>query len=358
MNSDQTTSLQERIVNAVDNASPLEIQGLGSKRFYGRQSHPEAHGEKLSLAGHSGVISYEPSELVLTARSGTPLTDIIELLDQHNQMLAFEPPLFSGTGTLGGAVASGLSGPRRPYTGSVRDFVLGIKCLNSKGEVLNYGGQVMKNVAGYDISRLMCGALGTLGVLLEISIKVLPKAEHEVSLVRECNHEEALNLIDHFSGQDIPLSAACHYDNQLSLRLSGAETAILNASANIGGDKLHQADEFWCSLRDQTHRFFENATPLWRLSLAPATPCLKLGGTAFIDWGGAQRWLKTDDDADLVRQICEAHDGHATLFRHDDSHDTEVFHPLSPGVAALHRQLKQAFDPHGIFNPHRMVAEW
>lgn len=353
MSHDQTTLLQERIINAIDNASPLEIQGLGSKHFYGRQ----AHGEKLSLVGHSGIISYEPSELVITARSGTPLTEIIELLDQHNQMLAFEPPLFNGSGTLGGAIASGLSGPRRPYTGSARDFVLGIKCLNGKGEVLSFGGQVMKNVAGYDVSRLMCGALGTLGVLLEISLKVLPRPEHEITLLRECNHEEALQLIDHFSGQHIPISGACHYEQQLSLRLSGTETSTLNASADIGGDELKQADDFWSSLRDQTHHFFEDASPLWRLSLAPATPCLKLDGAAFIDWGGAQRWLKTNDDAELVRQICEAHDGHASLFRHDE-YDGEVFHPLSPGIAALHRQLKQSFDPHGIFNPQRMVAEW
>lgn len=353
MSHDQTTSLQERIINAIDNARPLEIEGLGSKRFYGRRPH----GEKLSLAAHSGIISYEPSELVITARSGTPLGEIIELLGQHNQMLAFEPPLFNGTGTLGGAVASGLSGPRRPYAGSVRDFVLGVKCLNGKGEVLTFGGQVMKNVAGYDISRLMCGALGTLGVLLEISLKVLPKPEHEITLLRECNHEEAIHLIDHFSGQDIPLSAASHHDTQLSLRLSGAETAILNASADIGGDELKQGDAFWSSLRDQTHAFFLDAMPLWRLSLAPSTPCLKLNGAVFIDWGGAQRWIKTTDDTELVRQICEAHDGHATLFRHDE-HEAEVFHPLAPGVAALHRQLKQAFDPHGIFNPQRMLAEW
>lgn len=353
MNHDQTTSLQEHVCHAINNSQALEIQGLGSKQFYGRKPH----GEILSLAGHSGIISYEPSELVITARSGTPLKDIIDVLDQNNQMLAFEPPLFDGTGTLGGAVASGLSGPRRPYTGSVRDFVLGVKCLNGKGELLRFGGQVMKNVAGYDVSRLMCGALGTLGVLLEISLKVLPKAEHEITLLRECNHEEALQLIDHFSGQDIPLSAACHHDRQLSLRLSGAETAILNASADIGGDELKQADAFWASLRDQTHSFFDTTTPLWRLSLAPATPCMKLDGSAFIDWGGAQRWLKTTDDARLVRQICEAHDGHASLFRHD-GHSSEVFHPLAPGIAALHRQLKRAFDPHGIFNPQRMVAEW
>lgn len=353
MSHDQTTSLQERIINAIDNASPIEILGLGSKRFYGRQPH----GEKLSLAGHSGIISYEPSELVITARGGTPLSEIIEQLDQHNQMLAFEPPMFNGTGTLGGAVASGLSGPRRPYAGAARDFVLGVKCLNGKGELLSFGGQVMKNVAGYDVSRLMCGALGTLGVLLEISLKVLPKPEHEITLLRECNHEEALLLIDHFSGQHIPLSAACHYDKQLHLRLSGAKTAILNASAMIGGDELKNVDAFWSSLRDQTHAFFNEAMPLWRLSLPAATPCLKLEGDAFIDWGGAQRWLKTSDDADLVRQICEAHDGHASLFRHDE-HTSEAFHPLAPGVAALHRQLKQAFDPHGILNPQRMVAEW
>lgn len=353
MSHDQTTSLQERIVNAIDNASPLNIEGLGSKHFYGRP----AQGERLSLAEHNGVISYEPSELVITARSGTALTDIIELLDQNNQMLAFEPPLFNGTGTLGGAIASGLSGPRRPYVGSARDFVLGIKCLNGKAEILNFGGQVMKNVAGYDVSRLMCGALGTLGVLLEISLKVLPKPEHEITLVRECDHTEALNLIEHFSGQNIPLSAACHHDSLLSLRLSGAETATLNACANIGGEEMKQADTFWSSLRDQTHEFFSDAENLWRLSLPPATPCLQLQGSVFIDWGGAQRWLKTTDNEHVIRQVCEAHDGHASLFRHEHN-TTEVFHPLAPGVAALHRQLKDAFDPHAIFNPQRMVAEW
>lgn len=357
MNHDQTTTLQERILHAVEQAAPIEIQGLGSKQFYGRPSHCRPPAEILSLAGHSGIVSYEPSELVITARSGTPLAEIIKVLEEHNQMLAFEPPLFDGSGTLGGAVASGLSGPRRPYSGAVRDFVLGIKCLNGKGEVLSFGGQVMKNVAGYDVSRLMCGALGTLGVLLEISLKVLPKAEHEITLLRECNHEEALSLIGHFAGQDIPLSAVCHHGRQLSLRLSGAKTAILNASANIGGDELQEADKFWCSLRDQTHDFFTQASPLWRLSLPPATACLRLDGDAFIDWGGAQRWLKTGEDAEQVRQLCDAHDGHATLFRHDE-HATEIFHPLSPGIAALHHQLKQAFDPHGILNPQRMLAEW
>lgn len=353
MSNDQTTSLQESILDAIDSATPLDIQGLGSKRFYGRQPQ----GKTLRLSDHSGIISYEPSELVITARSGTPLTEIIETLNQHNQMLAFEPPLFDATGTIGGAIASGLSGPRRPYTGAARDFVLGIKCLNGKAELLSFGGQVMKNVAGYDVSRLMCGALGTLGVLLEISLKVLPKPEHEITLVRECNQEEALSLIEHLSGKNVPLSAACHYGKQLNLRLSGTETAVLNTSADIGGDELQQSEVFWSSLRDQTHSFFDNASPLWRLSLPPATPELKLDGETFIDWGGAQRWLKTDEDTDMIRQICEAHDGHATLFRHDE-HDSEVFHPLNPGVAHLHRQLKQAFDPHAILNPHRMLAEW
>ncbi|WP_126454276.1 glycolate oxidase subunit GlcE [Sulfuriflexus mobilis] len=353
MNNDQTTPLQERIRIAIERSSPVAISGLGSKQFYGRH----AHGESLSTREHCGIISYEPSELVITARSGTPLSEIIALLDEHKQMLAFEPPLFTNSGTLGGAVATGLSGPRRPYSGSLRDFVLGIKCINGKGEVLSFGGQVMKNVAGYDVSRLMCGALGTLGVLLDISLKVLPKPEHEISLSRECNQEEALKLIDHFSARDIPVSAAAHYDRRLYLRLSGAESAVLSGSAEIAGDELVQADSFWSSLRDHTHAFFVDASPLWRLSLAPATPCLKLDGEAFIDWGGAQRWLKTDASADVIRSLCEAHEGHATLFRHD-GHVSEVFHPLSPGLAAIHHQLKQSFDPHGIFNPQRMVAEW
>ena len=353
MSNDQTSSLQKSILNAIDNVTPLYIQGLDSKRFYGRKPQ----GDLLSLREHKGIISYEPSELVITARSGTPLTEIIEVLDEHNQILAFEPPLFNGTGTIGGAIASGLSGPRRPYTGAARDFVLGIKCLNGKAEFLNFGGQVMKNVAGYDVSRLMCGALGTLGVLLEVSLKVLPKPEHELTLMRECNQEEALSLIEHLSGKNVPLSAASHYDKQLYLRLSGTETGVTSACADIDGDELQQADSFWTSLRDQTHSFFNEASPLWRLSLPPATPTLKLNGDIFTDWGGAQRWLKSDDSADIIRQICEAHDGHASLFRHDN-HESEVFHPLSPGVAHLHHQLKQAFDPHAVFNPQRMLAEW
>lgn len=353
MNNDQTIYLQERIFTAIENKTPLNIHGLGSKQFYGRQ----AHGQVLDVSDHRGITSYEPSELVITARSGTPLTEIIESLRQNKQMLAFEPPLFRGTGSIGGAIASGLSGPRRPYTGAARDFVLGIQCLNGKAELLNFGGQVMKNVAGYDVSRLMCGALGTLGVLLQVSLKVLPIPEYEITLQRECNAEEALNIIEQIAGKSIPLSAACHVDNQLSLRLSGTETAVLDSSTHVGGDKLLEADAFWASLRDQNHSFFNNANPLWRLSLPPATPVLKLQAESFIDWGGAQRWLKTDEDANVIRQICEAHDGHAMLFRHDQ-HAADVFHPLSSGVAHLHRQLKQAFDPHAILNPQRMLAEW
>ena len=353
MNNDQTPQLQEKILTAIEDSTALDIQGLGSKQFYGRK----AEGKALCLEAHTGIISYEPSELVITVRSGTPLTEIIETLRQNQQMLAFEPPLFNGTGSIGGAIATGLSGPRRPYTGSARDFVLGINCLNGKAELLHFGGQVMKNVAGYDVSRLMCGALGTLGVLLDISLKVLPIPEYEITLVRDCNQKEALNLIQHLSGKNIPLSGACHNDNKLSLRLSGTETSVLNASADIGGDEQFNAEEFWASLRDHTHDFFNDAARLWRLSLPPATAALKLEGEEFLDWGGAQRWLKTNEDNDTIRQTCDAHNGHATLFRHQEN-DTDIFHPLSPGVAHLHRQLKQSFDPHAIFNPKRMTAEW
>lgn len=347
-------ALAEQVANAAASLTPLSIQAQGTKAFYGR----DCNAQPLDVSGHRGIIDYDPSELVLTARAGTPLLAIETLLNEHGQYLGFEPPRF-GDGTLGGSIATGLSGPRRPYAGSARDFVLGIRCINGRGEQLGFGGRIMKNVAGYDASRLMCGALGTLGVLLDISIKVLPRDEYVQTHCLACSHAEAITTMNALAGRAIPLTAAAWHDGTLSLRLSGNRAGIESVSNEIGGDILaaDAAAAFWQGLRDQQHAFFAGDTPLWRLSLPPATLPLQLDGELLLDWGGAQRWYRGNEPAEVLRTLCRQHGGHATLFRHGDRHG-EVFAPLETGIARLHQAVKQAFDPHGLFNPGRLYREF
>jgi len=350
---DLSAALREQVREAAADGSPLNIAGGGSKSFYGRP----ATGADLSVAGHSGIVDYQPTELVLTARAGTPLATLAAALHGQGQMFGFEPPHFGATATLGGTVACGLSGPRRPYAGAVRDAVLGVRLLNGKGEILSFGGQVMKNVAGFDVSRLMAGALGTLGVLLDISLKVLPQPEAEETLVFEMTAADALAAMNRWAGQHWPLSAACHEGGRLHLRLSGAQAAIRASRAKLGGDSLAHSDAFWAGLREQRLVFFDDPTPLWRLSLAPATPAPALPGRCCIDWGGALRWLKTDAPAEAVFAAAQAAGGHATLFRGGERAGP-IFQALPERLQALHLQLKKAFDPQGIFNPGRLYEAW
>ena len=351
METDISNALQQAVLTAIAQKTPLQIIGIGSKSFYGRA----ATGTALSVAGHRGIVSYEPSELVITARAGTPLKEIETLLDQHGQMLAFEPPHFGSEGTLGGAIASGLSGPRRPYAGSARDFVLGVQAVNGKGEVLQFGGTVMKNVAGFDVSRLLTGSLGTLGILLQVSLKVLPKSEAEETLLFECAEAEAIARFNAWAGQSLPLSGAFFESGQLHLRLSGSVAALRAARARLGGENFSESANLWNRLRDQHHHFFLDDSPLWRLSVPAAAPPLSLQGQCLLDWGGAQRWLKSELPAENIRSVVEKMGGHATLFRGGDRHD-EIFHPLSPAMMAIHQRIKTAFDPHGIFNPGRLYS--
>lgn len=350
---DHSETLRGQLLEALGKRRPLNITGGGSKSFYGRP----AVGELLSTVGHRGIIGYEPSELVLTARCGTPLSSIEATLAENGQILPFEPPHFGAQATVGGTVACGLSGPRRPYAGSVRDAVLGVKLLNGHGEILAFGGQVMKNVAGFDVSRLMAGALGTLGVLLEVSLKVSPKPEAEQTLVFELAADAALTLMNRWAGQRWPLSAACHDGNRLYLRLSGAEAALNASRATLGGEILDEGGAFWVGLREQNLPFFGDPTPLWRLSVAPASPMPALPGACLIDWGGALRWLKTDAPADAVFAAARQAGGHASPFRATEAAGA-VFQPLPEGLKALHIRLKKAFDPHGILNPGRLSEEW
>lgn len=347
---------RERIASATASETALRIRGNGTKDWYGQ----DVRGEILDTTAYSGIVSYDPTELVITARAGTTLREIGAALAEKQQMLAFEPPRFDGRATIGGIVASGLSGPRRQAVGSVRDFVLGAALMDGKGEVLNFGGQVMKNVAGYDVSRLLAGSLGTLGLILEVSLKVLPRPFAQHSLQFGVSEEEALHLLNTWGGQPLPLSASCWHDGKLAVRLSGAQAAVDAAITKMGGSELPDADAFWNSLREQSHAFFagiDDAHGLWRVSVPTFAPALALPGEQLIEWGGAQRWLKTSADAGTIRATAAAAGGHATLHRGGDK-AVGVFHPLAPAVARIHRNLKNAFDPAGIFNPGRMYSDF
>ncbi len=352
INGDISSKLQAAVRSAAASRTSLKITGHGTKSFYGRATG----GQVLDVSRNQGVVAHEPTELVITARGGTPLADIEATLAEHGQMLGFEPPYFGDGATLGGAIACGFSGPRRPYAGAARDFVLGVKILNGKGEILSFGGQVMKNVAGYDISRLMVGALGTLGILLEVSLKVIPRPAREVTLAFETAPAQALATMNRWASQPLPLSAACQLDDTLYVRLSGSENGVAAAQAKLGGEAIDRGASFWCELREHKQDFFAGDMPLWRLSIAPSWPMLDLPGKWLLDWGGAQRWLRSDADAADVRHAAEQAGGHATLFRGDRTGD--VFHPLPPALKRLHRNLKRAFDPEGILNPSRFFRDW
>lgn len=350
---DISKDLQVALLDAIETARPLSIQGHNSKSFYGRESC----GRILSVREHRGILHYEPTELVLTARCGTPVEWIESTLAAENQMLDFEPPHFGSGPTLGGAVASGLSGPRRPFAGSVRDFVLGCRVMNGRGEILSFGGEVMKNVAGYDLSRLMCGSLGTLAVILEISVKVVPRPETELTLCQEIGELKAIENMNQWQGKPLPISALAWHRGLQYIRLSGGEHSVNAAARSIGGERLERGGEFWNGLRDQRLAFFCVRGNLWRLAVAPAAPVIELAGDWFYDWGGAQRWLVSDDPAQTLFETAARCGGHATLFRADGNRDA-VFQPLSEEVARIHGRLKKAFDPHGIFNPGRMYRDW
>lgn len=346
---DMSQQLSEQVGAAYAAKTPLAIAGAGTRQFLGRP----VMGEPLSMAGHCGITAYEPNELFITARAGTPLAEIETALADAGQMLAFEPPRFAETSTLGGVVASGLSGPRRPHAGAVRDFMLGCRLINGKGEILNFGGQVMKNVAGYDVSRLMVGAYGTLGVLLEISLKVLPQPAASLTLVREYPADQTLQRMRELAGKPWPVDASCHLDGKLYLRLSGSNEAVETARRRLGGDVMQNAADFWRQLRDLQLPFFAGEPPLWRLSVPAVAPLLGLDGESLIDWSGAQRWLRSHLDAVAVREAVAGVGGHATLYRSG----AEAFHPLPVPLLMLHQNLKRAFDPHGILNPGRLYPE-
>ena len=358
------TGLIDQVQAARASKTVLDIRGGDTKAFYGGAQR----GEVLDTRPLAGISSYEPSELVVTVRAGTPLAELEAALAEKGQCLPFEPPRFGGTedaaGTVGGMVAAGLSGPARAAVGCVRDYLLGATLLNGRAEVLNFGGTVMKNVAGYDVSRVLAGSLGTLGVICEVSLKVLPVAPSTLTLRLEAEQAAAIRRLNEWGGQPLPLNASAWWDGMLVLRLSGAVAAVSAAAKSIGGEPVDAAlaHSFWTGLRDHRDEFFigaakavEAGASLWRLSVPATAAPLKLLGEQLLEWGGAQRWICTSAPASVLRDVAQAAGGHAVLFRSGDK-TAGVFAPLAPPIDRIQQNLQRAFDPDGIFNPGRLGA--
>jgi glycolate oxidase FAD binding subunit len=348
--SDVIQQFQDTIRAAATNKTPLRLRGSGSKDFY----NVRLEGDILDTRAYSGIVEYEPTELVFTARAGTPLREVEAALSENGQILPFEPPHFGPDATFGGCIAAGFSGPRRAYQGSARDFVLGIRMLNGAGEDLRFGGQVMKNVAGYDVSRLIAGSFGTLGLMLEVSVKVLPGPKVEQTLKFEMDEARAIETMNRWAGQALPLSATCYVDNSLHIRLSGAASAVTAATKKLGGDSIG-GDAFWYSIREQTHPFFVDAKSLWRLSIKPTSKPLALGPT-LIEWNGSLRWITGAGELDRMHAAAVQAGGHATLFR--SSENAGAIQQLDTGLLKLNKKLKLALDPESIFGPGRLHADF
>jgi glycolate oxidase FAD binding subunit len=350
--------LAERIRAAAGRREQLRIRAGGSKDFYGNAPR----GTLLDPRALRGVVSYEPTELALAVRCGTPLAEVEALLDAEGQMLAFEPPHFGDAATVGGCVASALSGPRRAAAGyaygSVRDFVLGARLLDGRGRLLSFGGMVMKNVAGYDAARLLVGSLGVLGVIVEVTLKVVPKHPWRATLQFEFNQIDALRQLNIWGAQPLPISASVWHQGTLRLRLSGSRAAVDAACARLGGTTVEDAGATaeWQAVREQTGAFFAGDAPLWRVSVPPTAPPLELGEAQLIEWGGALRWLRAQESPEAVRNRAQQLGGHATLFRGGDR-AAGAFTPLSPALLSIHRRLRAEFDPDGVFDGGRLYPE-
>jgi len=360
----------DRVRDSAAREAPLRICGGGTKDFHGPGA-PHHAGERLEMRALSGIVSYEPSELVVTALAGTPLAELEALLAQHGQSLPFEPPRFAAGGTVGGMVAAGLSGPARANVGAVRDYVLGVEIINGRGELLRFGGQVMKNVAGYDVSRLMAGSWGQLGVITEVSLKVLPVPPAEATLRFDCGQAEALRRLHAWGGQPLPLNASRWLEDggqgQLHVRLRGARAAVDAACRSMGGElqDASNAPDDWQACRDQRLPWFTARTPshaLWRLSLPQTAPALQLPeGVAppLVEWHGGLRWLQAaPEQGDALRALATRAGGRASLFIASSARTegvTTIFDAESAALASIHERLKQAFDPAGILNPGRLL---
>ena len=356
---DDSAALLERVKESAQTKTPVRIVGGDSKKHLGNSSVEHVSTE-VSMLGHSGIISYDPTELVVTVRAGTRLADLNKTLFEAGQMLPFEPPEFSGS-TIGGVLACGLSGPRRPFSGSARDYVLGMRVINGQAQDLSFGGEVMKNVAGYDVSRTQVGAWGTLGLLLDTSMKVLPCPEKELTLSQESSAHDA-QAFAAFLRQPLPLSGAMLIGTRRFFRLSGSESAVVAAAKELGGDEVSDAASVWAAVRNQTHEFFEQAAgahtqseTLWRISVADHAPAINIEGEWLYEWAGAQRWLKTSMSAKAVFEAAAAAGGHA--IRYSGNAAVDSFQPLDGPMRRLQARVRDSFDPDRLFNRGRFHPE-
>ena len=353
---DLTQNLQAAVVQAYQDKTPLNIMGGDTKSWYGR----EVVGEPLNLADHQGILAYQPKELTIKVRAGTKLSTIADALDEHRQRLPFDPPYFGEGATIGGTMACNFSGPRRPYAGSARDFMLGCNMLNGKGEKLHFGGEVMKNVAGFDVSRLMVGSLGTLGVMLDVSLKVLPHREAEQTVALPASFSEAISIMSHWASKPLPVTAMCADGDNVYFRICGTNSAVQRSMKEIGGTIHGGGFKLWKDLREHELPYFNDPCKLYRLSVPSAAPFSLIQGSQeadwFIGWGGAQRWLKSTLPFADVQAYAKALGGTVSVFRYGNRQE-DVFGTLSSPVLKLHQRLKSSFDPHHILNVGRMYKD-
>lgn len=338
--------LSDVIKQAVSDKRAVRITGSGSKSFYGNP----CTSTPVDVSFHQGILEYEPSELFITARAGTPIEEIRQELQKHQQYLPFDPPRYQGKGTLGGMLASGLSGPARPYQGAVRDYVLGVKCINGKGEILRFGGQVIKNVAGYDVSRLMCGAMGTLGIILEVSLKVLPEPDIQLTVEKDCDMSEAFRLMQQWQHKSDVLSAMSFHAGQLRIRLCGTRMAVAAAQEKLA---LNESDDtYWQQLRDHQLDFFtQGSLPMWRIHTRRGHMLEHFSMEhCLMDWGGGQYWLHAEISEDEMQSLATAQGAYATLF--DNQYVQRSVFPIKDEHSRrIEKRIKLSFDPEGILNP-------
>mgnify|MGYP006185477347 FL=1 len=353
--SDFIDDLCKRVELAARNNTQLRPVGGGTKNFYGGP----LQGEEVDMRQWAGIVEYEPTELVITVKPGTLLAEVEAALAAQKQELAFEPPRLSAGGTIGGAIASGLAGPARLSKGGVKDYVLGCTLLDGKGQLLHFGGVVMKNVAGYDVARVIPGSMGTLGIATELSIKVMPVAPAEATLQFEMDVNKAISQSNEWLSKPLPISATFFENGKLTVRLRGASAAVQAALKNMGGQEMEtqQATTFWISVRDQQHEFFTREGDLWRLAVPPTTVDLAMHGESVHEWGSGLRWFRADSSttAEQIRAVAKRVGGHATLYRtSDESARVQAFQQPDAVMLKLQRRLKEQFDPAGVFSINRL----
>ena len=342
--------LLEQVRAAVAQQRPLCIAGGNSKKHIGR----EQAGDPVDMSSYAGVVDYQPEELVITVRAGTTVSDLQKVLAEENQVLASEPPEFDGKATVGGSLACNLSGPSRPWQGSIRDHVLGVRIINGKAEHLRFGGEVMKNVAGYDVSRLMAGAMGTLGVLTEVTLKVAPRPEATVTVRRPVGASEALHAMNDIGRTPLPITGACWHEGGMYVRLAGPASAVAAAADRIEGSSVSDDREFWRGLREMSLPFFADAGDLWCVSLRSTRDHFMPDANWLLDWRGARRWLAAGDRDTLDRHVQEA--GGELWHVRGAQGGAEVFAERGEAYRAMLLRLKRALDPAGVFNPGRLYS--